>query len=341
MELAWFKRMETVRSNAITSEFRRPTDSGPGKATTILRFAEQVVRMPSRSYAKLRLLGLLFYVLTPRVLYLARFLVYTRRLPSFSAPRRISDKLALRILSNHSTGRRRAMTDKLKCGAMVQSVCPELHIKKVYAAWRTPAEFSLAGLPQRFALKLNNASGMTILVLDKSKADEEKLRAVVAQWLRLDYYHITQEPSYRGIEAKVFAEELTVSPGDFFPFELRLFCFHGKVKFLECEFNPTELNGVFFADPHWNLLPVRYRGQAQPVLTARPAVLEQAIEIAEKLADGFDFIRVDMYDLPDGLTFSEMSSSPWGGLLDLEPSDADHLLGSFWEPFTVLEHDRD
>ncbi len=275
------------------------------------------------------------------MLYLLRFVVYSRRLPKFSDPRRLSDKLALRILSNRASLRRRQMADKLRCGVMVSKICPELRVKKVYAVYDSAEEFSLASLPSSFALKPNNASGMNVLVLDKAAVDERSIRKIIAQWFELDYYHITQEPSYRGIQARVFAEELTLNADDFFPFEYRLFCFQGKVAFLECEFNPTEWDGCFFVDRDWNLLPVWYKGQTPPSPMPRPASLDEAIRIAEKLSTGFDFIRVDLYDLPGGLAFSEMSSSPSGGLLVLEPDGADELLGAYWQPYTAREADRD
>ena len=78
--------------------------------------------------AKLRWMSLLFYIVTPRLLYLARFVFYSRRLPRFRSPVRFSDKLALRILSNRCSPRRQQMSDKLVCSRIVAEICPKLRI---------------------------------------------------------------------------------------------------------------------------------------------------------------------------------------------------------------------
>jgi hypothetical protein len=275
-------------------------------------------------------------LLTPRALYLLRFLRYHRRLPDFRNPARISDKLALRILQGHASLLSKQMTDKLVCGELVRGISTDLRFKQVYAVYDTPGQLSLAALPERFALKPNHASGLHRLVLDKSWENESELRAVIAGWLKLSYYRASQEPNYRGIEPKVFAEELTLSATNFLPDECRLFCFHGKVGFIEYEFGETMEESVF-VDRNWNPLQVRYKRQPPVVCIPRPPALGQAIEIAEKLAANFDFIRVDLFDLEGELVFNEVSISPWGGLVRFEPDSADKLLGAYWKRYAALE----
>ena len=279
-------------------------------------------------------------MLTPRALYLLRFLRYHRRLPDFRNPARISDKLALRILQGHASLLSRQMTDKLVCAEFVRSISPDLRFKQVYAVYDTPGQFSLASLPDRFVLKPNHASGLHRLVLDKSRESESELRTAIAGWLKLSYYRASQEPNYRGIQPRVFAEELTLSATNFLPDECRLFCFDGKVGFIEYEFGETMEESVF-VDRSWNPLQVRYKRQPPVASIPGPPVLKQAIEIAEKLAANFDFIRVDMFDLEGELVFNEVSISPWGGLVRFEPDSADKLLGAYWKRCAAREAIQD
>ena len=307
------------------------------KATPIRRSTQPSYAYSSGSIQKLRLLSMLCSLLKPRGLYLLRFLRYHRRLPLFRNPSRISDKLALRILDGEASLRRKQMADKLACFELVRGTSPGLRTKQVYAIYDAPEQFSLAPLPERFALKPNNASGLQRLILDKSKESERELQTVMARWLKLSYYSASQEPSYRGIQPKVFAEELTLSATDFLPDEFRLYCFYGKVGFIEYEFGQTMEESVF-ADRNWNRLDVRYKWQPPVDSIPAPAALKRAIEAAEKLAAGFDFIRVDLYDLEGELVFNEISNSPWGGLVRFTPNDADELLGAYWEGYAAHEN---
>jgi hypothetical protein len=111
---------------------------------------------------------------------LLRFLRYHRRLPDFQNPDRISDKLALRILQGRASLCSKQVTDKLMCAELVRGLSPGLRFKQVYAVYDTPGQFSLAALPERFALKPNHASGLHRLVLDKGRENESELRAVIS-----------------------------------------------------------------------------------------------------------------------------------------------------------------
>lgn len=265
-----------------------------------------------------------------------RFVRYHHRLPEFRHPIRISDKLALRILKGQASLLQKRMTDKIACAELARGFSPKLRFKRIYAVYDTPEQFSLASLPERFALKPNHASGLHRLVLDKSQENEKELRTVIADWFKSSYYRASQEPHYCGIQPKVIAEELTLSATNFLPDECRLFCFHGKVEFIEYEFGETMDESVF-VDRNWNRLQVRYRGQQPTASISRPSALEQAIEAAEKLSMGLDFIRVDLFDLEGELVFNEVSISPWGGLVRFEPGSADELLGGYWRHYAARQ----
>jgi hypothetical protein len=267
---------------------------------------------------------------------LLRFVRYHRRPPEFRHPTRISDKLALRILKGQASLLQRQMTDKLVCAELARDICPNLRFKRIYAVYDTLEQFSLASLPERFALKPNHASGLHRLVLDKGQENESELRILIADWLRSSYYRASQEPHYCGIQPKVFAEELTLSATNFLPDECRLFCFRGKVEFIEYEFGETMDESVF-ADRNWNRLQVRYKGQQPVASISRPSVLEGAIEAAEKLSLGLDFLRVDLFDLEGELVFNGVAISPWGGLVCFEPDNADKLLGGYWRHYAARE----
>ncbi|MFC5863383.1 ATP-grasp fold amidoligase family protein [Acidicapsa dinghuensis] len=271
-----------------------------------------------------------------RWVYLGRFLWHQRRLPRLREPVRITDKLAARILSGESAGWQREFSDKLRCREIVAEICPELRQKRVMAIIESASDFTLEALPQTFVLKPNHASGMNAFVHDKRWADERLLRDLVNWWLELDYYEISYEPCYRGIVPKVFAEEMVLNARGYPPSEIQLFCVHGRVAFIECLMVREEIDGPL-CDREWNRLPVWYPLEECEPDAPRPDALDEAIAIAEKIAAGTDFLRVDLIHLEDGtLVFNETACTPWGGLFRLKPRLGDELLGKMWEPYSVV-----
>jgi hypothetical protein len=62
------------------------------------------------------------------------------------------------------------------------------------------------------------------------------------------------------------------------------------------------------------------------------------IAVAESLAAGTDFVRVDLYLLPDRIVFGELTSYPAGGHSPFSPESWDAVFGSHW---TVPRRYRD
>jgi hypothetical protein len=54
------------------------------------------------------------------------------------------------------------------------------------------------------------------------------------------------------------------------------------------------------------------------------------LEAASKLADGFRFVRVDLYDTPQRPLFGEMTFSPEAGSLPFRTRGFDLELGESW-----------
>ncbi len=52
--------------------------------------------------------------------------------------------------------------------------------------------------------------------------------------------------------------------------------------------------------------------------------------IAEALAEGFDFVRVDLYSVREGVFFAELTLTPTAGADCFDPPDFDEYLGGLW-----------
>ena len=68
---------------------------------------------------------------------------------------------------------------------------------------------------------------------------------------------------------------------------------------------------------------------ARPAI-ARPANFERMLAIASQLSTGFDFVRVDLYNVDGRIYFGELTFTPMAGYLKLRPESWDLKLGEKW-----------
>jgi FPC/CPF motif-containing protein YcgG len=61
-----------------------------------------------------------------------------------------------------------------------------------------------------------------------------------------------------------------------------------------------------------------------------PSSFARMVEIAEELARGVDFVRVDLYDTPDGIKFGELTNYPGAAVERWEPESVEIELGACW-----------
>jgi hypothetical protein len=62
----------------------------------------------------------------------------------------------------------------------------------------------------------------------------------------------------------------------------------------------------------------------------RPARYEEMLSVAERLGEGIDFVRVDLYASDDWVHVGELTLYPGGGFENYQPAHYDRLLGDQW-----------
>ena len=79
----------------------------------------------------------------------------------------------------------------------------------------------------------------------------------------------------------------------------------------------------------WNLLDLKQNFPNSENPLKKPEKLEEMVEIASKLSEGHDFIRVDLYVINDEIKFSEFTFYSDAGINVFEPEDWDEILGKW------------
>lgn len=181
-------------------------------------------------------------------------------------------------------------------------------------------------LPNQCVVKTNHGSGQ-VIVKDGS-IDPDEIVKKVGNWLGENFYYVAREHQYFGVKPRILVEEYLVDGFPDGPLDYRFWCFEGRVKVIQVDDHSHEINP--FYDIHWNQLDMRYRKNMRHRVIPRPSQLAAMINIAQKLSLGFDFVRVDLYNINGRILFGEMTFTPVGGQIKFEPRNWDIELGKIW-----------
>jgi hypothetical protein len=225
-------------------------------------------------------------------------------------------------------------SDKLRVRDYVADRVGDHVLNELYCAAQSPDEIDFASLPSSFAIKMNNGSSRNILVYDKTMADKSAIKRQLAAWLSQPFGFAEHETYYLEIEPHILVERLLSqdqrqsSPDDF-KFQM----FHGRcayIRHVSGRGGSDKTVTCYTAD--WRPLPDSFlayhehRGKPIPA----PPFLPEMLRVAETLSRDFDYVRVDLYNVNDGVIFSELTLTPNGGLMRYRKA-LEYYLGMMWE----------
>jgi hypothetical protein len=217
--------------------------------------------------------------------------------------------------------------DKYTARAYVGNKVGEQHLVKLLWHGTDPSAIPFDTLPAEYVIKTNNASGQVIVV--KGKADRSAIISKLSVWLKSNYYWPGREYQYFHIKPRVMIEECLRNQDGSGPLDYRFWCFNGIPEVIQVDNHAHDINPFF--DIKWNLLDLYYREGASRPAIAKPINFEQMMFIASQLSAGFDFVRVDLYNVDGQIYFGELTFTPNGGALKLRPESWDLKLGEKWE----------
>ncbi|MCM1520886.1 MAG: hypothetical protein NC098_08885 [Lachnoclostridium sp.] len=206
------------------------------------------------------------------------------------------------------------LADKVKVREYVRSRVGEGYLPELYGTWERAEDVDWDALPEKFVIKTNNGCGTNIIVKDKSKLDRKDAVKKLSRWMAFPYGELTGQPHYSRIKPLILAEEFLEEKkdGDELPHDYKFFCFKGVPRFI-LYYEGRVVNGHvcdnITYDMHWNKLNdvVNYPTDHD---VDPPKSLELMTELARKLSEGFDFVRVDFYNINDKPVLGEMTFTP-------------------------------
>jgi len=208
------------------------------------------------------------------------------------------------------------LADKLGVRKYAQTKGYGNNFPKLYGVWKMAAEVDFASLPDRFVIKTNNSCNTNIIVKDKSKLNENQVRAKLDEWMHSRYGRETAQPHYSRIKPMIFAEEFLENkqcPGQPLT-DYKFFCFNGSpfcVHVMKDRVENSHAVNVQFYDMQWQPHPeyISYDPMIEGPL-AKPDSFEQMKKMVSDLSVGFPFVRIDMYEINGTPIIGEMTFTP-------------------------------
>ena len=202
-------------------------------------------------------------------------------------------------------------------------------LPNLIGAYDKPEQIPYDKLPDRFAIKMNYGAGMNIICTDKSTLDIDATNQRLNQWLKGSKYSLA-ERHYNLIERKIIIEEFIEDGNGGFPVDYKFLCLNGKVVCcLYCSGRESGHADYLPYDLDWkpklswikNPLPLDY------VFAKCPDNFSSMVSVAERLAEGVDMIRVDLYSDGYNIWFGELTLTPAGCIFHRWSNEAMDELG--------------
>ncbi|MBQ8886240.1 MAG: hypothetical protein IJY61_00880 [Candidatus Gastranaerophilales bacterium] len=254
-------------------------------------------------------------------------------------PQRLSEKILKSCLDDKDI-KKTKLTDKLKAKEYVKNVIPDLKYAKVYQIADSFNELDFSFAPNSFVIKTNHAWKTHILVQDKrllKSTDYNEFKQYYKSVLSINYaYWGSYELQYKNITPKIFLEEYLCFENEGFIKEYEVYCFKGKPMFINYLISPNYTPDLFncqsdivksqIFDTNWEQANFKIRfssGLSTPDTKNKELILTYA----EKLSYGFDFVRIDIFEIGDELYFGEFTFSPYSGFITFIPEKFDLIYG--------------
>lgn len=272
----------------------------------------------------------------------------------------IPESLTGKILYKMAKDRNPRLTvfaDKLKVREYVHERVGESYLNTLIAHSDSTEFLKSLSLPSNFALKSNNGSGGMILVwegapksnrlptrsrdiwghhlISPERFELDLAEKIANKWLSSNYFYAPgrfPEWAYKNIKPMLLLEELMIDEEGELPSDYKFFMIDGRCAFIQVDTSRFDGHKRNLFTPAWEKIEGTYLYPASAREIDRPKFFVEMLKVAQKLSEGVDFIRVDLYETSDGVKFGELTNYPGGGNEKFTPQSLDSELGRDWRP---------
>ena len=232
---------------------------------------------------------------------------------------------------NELVQRRKLQNRDVRMVTLADKVAVKAHVADAIGAeWVIPTIWHGTQLPEQpdwprpFVIKSRHGSNQNIYVRDHD-LDWTSMRRRAAIWGRRPYGQWLDEWLYAHIPRGILVEPFIGQEGQL-PTDYKIFVFGGTARYVQVHLDREDAHRWIVFDRDWS----RVSAPTSDIDPAPPKALSRMLDAAETLARGFNFVRVDFYEVGGKPLFGEMTFYPGSGLDKFNPISLDAEFGRHW-----------
>ncbi len=228
----------------------------------------------------------------------------------------------------YATDKKAMLSDKILVRDWIRNKIGDEYLIPILGIYDNFEDIDFSKLPEKFVMKMNNDSGSVFVCKDKRDINLKILKNKYLYFTKRNYAYEGYEMHYKDIKPKIVIEKFMGNSINDYKFQ----CFNGNVICCRVDYDRFRDHRRNFYDLNWNILPFNkgdYTNTEQQ--EQKPNNFNKMVEIAKNLSNGFDQVRVDLYNIGDRIYFGEMTFTNGNGMEKIDPYFWDEKLGKMWE----------
>lgn len=223
------------------------------------------------------------------------------------------------------------MVDKYRVKQYVADKIGEQYIIPTLGAWDSPEDIEFEKLPDKFVLKCNHNSGLGMCICkDKSKLNTSKVKRNLYKGLKQNYYLMGREWPYKDVPRKIIAEKYMVDGEETELKDYKVFNFDGEPRLIQVDYDRFSNHKRNLYSVDWEYIDAQIQYPTDSSVTIRkPDCLNEMLELARKLSEGYPHVRTDFYIIDRKIYFGELTFYHGSGIERIDPYELEKQMGDW------------
>ena len=251
---------------------------------------------------------------------------------NFNNPVTFTEKINSRKLDNNPLIKKCA--NKISIREYVEKkIGKEYLIPLIFVADKLTPEL-YDSMPNSCVLKTASGSGTIHVIFDKSKENKDDILNLMKEYQKIKFEYIWGEMFYKCRKNPILCEKLLTDKNGKVPADYKIHCFKNggdKKCILQIDFDRFDNHTRNLYDEDFNLLDLRTGLENYSGTVKKPKNYKEMFDVAKKLSEDFDYVRVDLYNLDGKIYFGELTFTHNAGFTKFDPEECDKLWGSYWK----------
>lgn len=263
-----------------------------------------------------------------------RFRYHVGYFPSFNNPKSYNEKLQHRKLCENNP-LFTTCSDKLMVREYVKQKVGSKYLVPLLFKGDDICKEDLESINEDFVIKPTHDSGSACIVQKDNDIDLNSVVVQIKQALKHDFGSETLETWYSLIKPRVIIEKMLKNTDGKSPNDFKFHVFNsdkGSKVIFSVDYDRHINHSRTFYNEDLEVLPFSAGDCANYLIPIDNLEnYDEMLYVVKKLAEDFDYVRVDLYNIDGKIYFGELTFAPQSGYLEFSDFKYDYILGNYWD----------